>query len=123
MWVSGLVCLLRKKRGQNRDPEGRGQRGSGCGARGGGVGGWLLGRGRGVRPGAGRGLTCSKAQLSATRLALRSNNGSGRLRRAPVPGSSPAGQPRLRLAAGGSIRPSRPDDAAPLRLFTTMKPS
>lgn len=81
------------------------------------------GGGRGVRPGAGRGLTCSKAQLSATRLALRSSSGSGRPRRAPVPGSSPAGQPRLRLAAGGSIRPSRPGDAAPLRLFTTMKPS
>lgn len=98
---------------------------AGGGARAAGPGGWgrRPGRGRGVRPGAGWGLTCSKAQLSATRLALRSSSGSGRPRRAPVPGSSPAGQPRLRLAAGGSIRPGRPGDAAPLRLFTTMKPS
>lgn len=57
-------------------------------------------------------LTCSKAQLSATRLALRSSRASGRPRQrtAPAPASrssGPAGQPRLRLAAGGSIRPGR----------------
>lgn len=53
-------------------------------------------------------VTCSKAQLSATRLALRSSSASGRPRprTAPAPASrssGPAGQPRLRLAAGGSI--------------------
>jgi hypothetical protein len=57
-------------------------------------------------------VTCSKAQLSATRLALRSSSASGRPRprAAPAPAScssGPAGQPRLRLAAGGSIRLGR----------------
>lgn len=113
--VSGQVSLSGEKRPEWGPGGPRAERRGGWG--------WPLGRGRGVRPGAGRGLTCSKAQLSATRLALRSSSGSGRPRRAPVPGSSPAGQPRLRLAAGGSIRPGRPGDAAPLRLFTTMKPS
>lgn len=57
-------------------------------------------------------VTCSKAQLSATRLALRSSSASGRPRprTAPAPASrssGPAGQSRLRLAAGGSIQPGR----------------
>lgn len=54
-------------------------------------------------------VTCSKAQLSATLLALRSSSASGRPRPrlAPAPASRSSGstgQPRLRLAAGGSIR-------------------
>lgn len=78
-------------------------------------GGWgpvAGGKGWGCDPPPSSLVTCSKAQLSATRLALRSSSASGRprLRTAPAPASrssGPAGQPRLRLAAGGSIRLGR----------------
>lgn len=79
------------------------------------AGGWAGGgglpeRGLGCVPPPPLSVTCSKAQLSATRLALRSSSVSGRPRPrtapAPAPASrsfGPAGQLRLRLAAGGSI--------------------